>query len=101
MNIANDTNFQKRVKYALQSAALGVMAEAGNVTSHAARVIYAKLVLSGSANVFEVSVGVLNNSTIASEAEITVPASGSFSIPDSDIQFAVNSDFNAFAGVAN
>jgi len=44
---------------------------------------------------------VLTNSTIAAESDVTKPTAGAYGIPDSDIQFAVNSLFNALAGVSN
>lgn len=97
--IASDAHFQQRVNLAAVNAALAVMAEAVITANHAARVVFAKTILAGTANGLWLCYGVLQNSTIAAEAVIaTAP---DFAIPDADIQFAINSVFNAFAGVAN
>lgn len=101
MSIARDPNFQDRIKYSLQQSALDVMAEAGNVTGHALRVTFAGRVLAGTVDIFQVAISVLNNSTIAAEANVALPIGAAFGIPDSDLPFTVNSLFNAFAGVAN
>lgn len=100
MIIAKDVGFEDRIKYAMINAALAVMSEDGQTPSHAQRVTYAKLILSGTASVYEVAISVLNNSTISTEADITMTVDSGFAIPDSDIQFAVNSDYNALAGVS-
>ncbi len=95
--IAKDTNFQSRVSYAMMVAANNVYAEAGNVTGHPARVAFSRQVFCGSINIFYCCLMVLTNSTIAAEAVLaTTPA---FAVPDGDIQFAVNSLWNAFSGV--
>lgn len=97
MVIANDSNFKNRVNYAMINAAVAVVAEANNTANHQKRCDFARSIIGGSANVFQYCIGVLNNSTIAAEANsATTP---DFAIPDSDIQFAVNSLFNAYAGV--
>lgn len=99
INISRQDSLQDRVKYALETAAINVMAESNTVTSHATRVTYAIKVLSGQENLFECAVAVMTNPTIAAEANIaTIP---DFGIPDTDMQSAVNSLFNALAGVAN
>jgi hypothetical protein len=97
--IAQDGHFQHRVNLAAVNAALAVMAELATVPSHALRITFAKSILSGSTNMLFLSYGILENSTISAEATITV--NPDFSIPDADIQFAMNSIFNAYAGVAN
>lgn len=98
MTIANNGTFQSRVQYFMQGYALTVMAEANTVTSHSLRVIYANKVLTGTANVVQYAVAVVTNSTITGEASLT---GTDFSIPDSDIQFQVDSIFNSMAGVSN
>lgn len=100
MIIANAPGFQGRVKYWLESAAVAVMAEAANTASHGPRVNYAYSILRGSASVLEVTVAVLTNTTIAGEANVATTANSGYAIPDSDIQFAINSLFNALAGVS-
>lgn len=101
MTISTDTAFQLRVLYALQSAAINVMAEDNSTTGHALRVAFAKNILAGFGNISNVTIGVLTNSSIASEANLSNTTNGGYSIPDGDITFAVNSLFSAFAGVAN
>jgi hypothetical protein len=95
--ISTNAGFQGRCLYALTVAAVNVVAESNATASHQQRVNYAKTVLNGGANIVNVCLAVLTNSTIAGEAvAATTP---DYAIPDSDIQFAVNSLFNALAGV--
>ena|ERR1700680_2916270 len=95
--ISTNSGFQGRCLYALMVAAVNVVAEANNTASHQTRVNYARTVLGGGANILQVALAVLTNSTIAAEAvAATTP---DYAIPDSDIQFTVNSLFNALAGV--
>jgi hypothetical protein len=102
MQIAADTGFQLRVQYAMESAAVNVMAEQNTVIGHALRVAYAEKILANSLPLFPMALAILTNTTIAAEADFTkqnvVPT---FGIPDSDMQFAANSVFSALAGVAN
>ncbi len=95
ITIAGNNGFQNRVKYALTSAAVSVYNEASSSTGHAARVAYAKSVIAGNYNLAPASLAVLTNSTIGSEAVLAHPPD--FSIPDSDLQFAVNSLWNALS----
>lgn len=94
--IAQDTGFQGRCIVALETAAINVMAEAGNTVNHAHRVGYAAGVINGQINAYFLALAVLTNSTIASEAIISTPGNG---VPDSDIQFTMNSIFNSLAGI--
>ncbi len=96
MTIALNSRFQDRIKYALTSAAVSVFNEASSTTGHTARVEYADGIIRGSYNLGPASLAVLTNTTIASEANLA--HAPDFSIPDSDIQFAVNSLWDAFAG---
>lgn len=98
ITIANDSGFRGRCFYALEVAAINIMSEDSGTASHAQRVAYAITVLNGSASIFQVSVAILTNSAIAGEADVTT-LPGCTSVPDGDIQFAVNSLFNALAGV--
>lgn len=93
--IANQPDFQSRVAIAMNSAAVSVYSEVGTTTGHAARALYATKVLTGNYSLSAACLGVLVNSTIQGEA--TVATAGN-SIPDSDIQFQVNSIWNALAG---
>lgn len=100
MNIANNAGFQNRIQFALVNAALAVVAEVNTTPNHATRVTYAQKVLAGTASILEACYCALNNSTILAEADVTQTAASGFAIPDTDIQFAINSDLNALAGVA-
>lgn len=90
--IAGNDIYKRRVEYALFSAAVNVMSEVNTTPSHAARVTYGAKVLAGQADVRAAVIASLTNSTLAA-------ANTADSIPDSDIQFAVNSLFNALAGI--
>ena len=94
--ISGNSGFQNRVRYALTSAAVSVYNELSSTTGHTARVAYASGVINGSYNLAPVSLAILTNSSIAAEA--TLSSAPDFNIPDSDIQFAVNSLWNCFAG---
>lgn len=95
-SIALDGNFQKRIQYAMTVAAVNVYSEAANTTGHAARSAFAVKVINGQVNITAAALAVLTNASIAAEAVLlTTPA---FAIPDGDIQFAVNSLWNSFAG---
>lgn len=91
MDVAANATFQSRVKFFLQKAALDVMAEVNTTPNHTARVVFANKVLAGQTSIFEATVAVLTNTTVEGEL---------FTAPDNDVQFAVNSVYNALAGVA-
>ncbi len=103
ITIAGNGGFQNRVKYALASAAVSVYNELSSTTGHNQRVAYATSVIQGNYNLAPAALAVLTNTTIASEASLgtapgSVPATApGFNIPDSDLQFAVNSLWNALA----
>lgn len=93
--IATQPDFQSRVAVALNSAAVSVYSESTSTTGHVARALYATKVLTGQYNLHAACFGVLVNSTIQSEA---VQGTVGNAIPDSDIQFQINSIWNALAG---
>ncbi len=95
VTIANNNAFQNRVKYALESAAISIYNEASSSTGHTARVAYASGVIGGNYSLFPTALAVLTNSTLGSEANLAHPPD--FGIPDSDLQFAVNSMWDALA----
>jgi hypothetical protein len=95
--ISTNVGFQGRCQYALTVAAVNVVAEANNTANHQQRVNYAKTVINGTASILPVALAVLTNASIAAEA--VASTTPDYAIPDSDIQFAVNSLFNALAGV--
>lgn len=89
----NNNEFQDKVKFEMQTAAIAVMAEAAETANHVERVVYAKSILDGSASVQEMAIGVLTNLTIKAQV-----------IADEDytdnLAYAVTTMFNAFAGVS-
>ena len=94
--IANDSGFQNRVKVALGVAAANVYSEAGSTAGHGTRAQFAVKVSQGDYNITSICYAVLSNATIAAEANSSTTPD--FAIPDSDIQFAVNSLWNLFSG---
>ena len=98
MVIANNSTWKSRIKFAMQKGAVAVMAEAGTVNGHAKRAAYAEVVLSGDASIYEYSVGVVTNATILSSLNISTNPDGS-NITDGDVEFTVNSMWDAFSGV--
>jgi hypothetical protein len=96
--IAQQTAFLRRVGYCLNKAAIAVMAEDAGTAGHAERVVYAKEVLDGTANVANAANAVVTNATLTTNGDLASPPL--FGISDSDLEFTVNSMFNAFAGVA-
>jgi hypothetical protein len=97
--IASDPNFQLACGMALETAAINVLAEDPTTSNHALRSRYAIQVVGGSANLRGVALAVLTNATIAAEANVSEPTQ-QYAIPDSDIQFAINSIFNDLAGIS-
>lgn len=97
--VAQQPGIQARVKALMQKAAIAVMNEAGSTAGHTQRVAFAGLVLNGQASVLQYTIGVLTNSTIMAEAD-TNGVTGGNSIPDNDLEFAVNSAYSAYAGYA-
>lgn len=94
--IAASQEFQQRVSYAMNVAAANVYSEAGTTTGHGTRATFATKVANGNYSLSAVSLVVLTNTTIAAEATIGVSLN---TIPDSDLQFSVNSLWNMLAGV--
>jgi hypothetical protein len=99
MAIARNEKFQDRVRYDIQKAAVSVMAEDSSTASHPQRITYARLILDGNVQILSFCIAVVTNSTISTEATLD-PQVADFGIPDSDIEFTVNSLFNSFAGVS-
>lgn len=95
--IADHEAFVARVRYCAKKAAVAVMAEAPETASHAERVAYAKQLLDGTASASSYAQAVVTNATLTASGELD-PAQ--FGISDGDLEFTVNSMFNAMAGVA-
>ena len=96
--IADQTSMLRRVKFLATKAAVAVMAEDAGTANHAERVVYAKTVLDGTYNANTMAIACLTNSTIQAGADVT--DAPDYGISDNDLEFAVNSLFNAMAGVA-
>ena len=96
--IADEPEFLRNVTFFAYKAAVAVMAEAAVTASHAARVVYAKAILGGTASMTDYASAVVSNATLQAEANHDAPPN--FGIPDSDLEFTVNSLFNAMAGVS-
>lgn len=95
-SIATRSDFQSRVAYAMGIAATNVYSEVNTTPGHANRALFATKVANGNYNLPSAALMVLGNSSIGAEANIST-ANG-YAIPDSDIQFAVNSLWNVMAG---
>ena len=74
------------------------MTESNATAGHQVRNNFALQVLNGSVDPQRVALIVLTNSTIAGEAT-TGSLPGETAVPDSDIQFAINSLYNVMAGL--
>lgn len=91
----DDATFRRRVSYALTVAAINAYSEPTGVAGHVARAAFATKVLASQFDLHGAVLGVLTNATIATEANSATPGNN---VPDADIQFAINSIFNALAG---
>jgi hypothetical protein len=98
-SIAEHVTFLRRVEYCLKKAAIDVMAELATVDNHAERVAYATKVLTGEASVGEYARAVVTNPTLTAGGDISSPPN--MGISDGDLQYTVESMFNAHAGIAN
>ena len=98
ITIAGSATTLRRVRYAMKKAAVAVMAEVNTTTNHAERVVYAKTVLDGSASVLGYSQAAMTNATLTTKGDIS--AVPNFGFTDSELEFTVDSMFNAMAGVA-
>lgn len=102
MTISRNLRFLERVGYKLISAAISVMNEDVGTAHHVERVQYARSIIAGgmqSGLFTNVAVMVLTNPAIAAEADTNTQPD--LAIPDSDIEFQVNSLFNSLAGISN
>ncbi|SRR6266498_2564908 len=93
--VSTQVVFQSRVKFFMQKAAIAVLSEASSTDGHGVRVNLAYKILYGQINPSEYALAVMTNSTLQTEGTV---ANGTNGISDSDLEFAVNSVFSAFAG---
>ena len=96
--IADEQEFLRNVTFFVYKAAIAVMAEAAITANHAVRVVYAKKILDGTASLTFYANAVVSNSTLQAAADHNAPPN--FGMSDDDLEFTVNSIFNAMAGVS-
>lgn len=92
MQEARSSDFQDRIKYYLQKYALVVKEEPEATVNHSDRIVYAQKVLDGQANIYEVAIAVTTNATVSAKIAEGVQNT------DGDLEYCVNTMFNAFAG---
>lgn len=101
--VAVNTRFLERVGFYMKKAAIAIMNEAAGTVSHTERVTYAKKILSGAAetevgvSIPDYSLGVMTNPTMEAAADPDIEGNG---IVDNDLEFTINSMYNAYAGIA-
>ena len=100
--LADSEDFRRRVEIALLNAVKDVMAENPTITNHGERVVYAKKVISDPTNETLKAIKlVITNTSISSSSSLDKNLGRyTTTATDSDIQFTVNSLFNALAGIS-
>lgn len=98
--IASYGGFQDRIRYPVMKEAIEAMSEAATTPNHALRVVYAKTVIAGTLNLHEWALAILTDAIVAAKANRGLVDNSDFGIPDADIEAAVGSLFDEFAGVA-
>jgi hypothetical protein len=88
-------DFRNRVAVAMHIAAINIYSESATALGHAARASYATKVLTGSYNVGEACLGVMQSASVQGSANVAIVGNG---IADTDIQTQVNGIWNALAG---
>ena len=92
MILSKGTGNKDRIKYFMQKTATSIIGETSATAGHTERKAYADKVLSGEADIYQMMIAVVTNSTISS----TISSGG---IPsDNDIEFTVNSLWDDFSG---
>ena len=89
-----DSTFQDKVRYYMVKGAVAIMAEANTVEHHEKRVIYCGKILNGTASIDAFCLGVTTNPAIKAHID-------AYTDYDGDLEYTVNSLFDAFAGGAN
>lgn len=85
MELANDTGFQRRVKFFMSKSAVAIMGETAGL-----RTTYASAVLSGLASIFEMAV------SVASDSAVEIAGN---SVADTEIDSAITARWDAMSGV--
>jgi len=98
--LADADKFQRRVLYALLTSSKNIMAEPANVTNHADRAAFAEKVINTPSQ-YVLSVSQIVTTNVAIDAVLN-KETGAYetTASDPDIQFTVDSLFNALAGVS-
>jgi hypothetical protein len=89
--------FQRRVNYFVVKAAVAVMNEDPLTANHTERVAFANSVFVSDYNLEQYTNSILANPTIMSGLTVSDAGNG---VTDSDLEFVVNSVYDAFAGVS-
>lgn len=87
VQLARTPEFRSRVEYLAMKSAIAVANEDPATANHAARLTFAKKIMGGTAPMGEIALAVLTNATIANQGNAS---------SDSDLEFTINSIFNAF-----
>lgn len=95
--IALQPDFQARVRFCLNKAAVNVLAEPQATPGHALRVEFAKKVLTGAYALEHTAMAVWTNDALKASANINNPDTDG--IQDAELQVAVTAIFSALAGV--
>ena len=95
--IAESDTFQSRVQIYMHKAAHAVYAEGGAVGNHALRIALADKILAGESDRVLWSYSCMTNSTLQTSGAVE-DSNNLNGISDSDLEFVVNSVYNAFAG---
>ena len=90
-------NLSSRVAFFVTKAGVAVMNESNATANHADRVAFAEKVFVGDYDLTQYTYSVLSNPTILAALDVSENDLG---LADSDIEFVVNSVFDAFAGVS-
>jgi hypothetical protein len=95
--LAADNSFQIRVDYFLKKAAIAVMAESSSTTNHDIRVVFGREIFDGRQRIYDFALGITTNSTIATTISTSDPTTANAAISDNDLEFTVNSMYDAYA----
>lgn len=95
--IAEANGFQDRVRLFVHKAAHAVYSEGGAVANHALRIALADKILIGDVNIRLWAYSCMTNATLQTNGQVE-DANNVNGISDSDLEFVVNSIYNAYAG---
>lgn len=96
VGVADMQRFKDRVNFYVIKAAVAVMAEDNLTANHSERVVFANKVFTSDYDLEQYVAAVLTNATVLSNLDVIADNNG---ITDGDLEFTVNSMYNAFAGV--